>query len=57
MALGFSINSYLMDGTPTGRSLVRLDNWSAIAYRIPRGQIVDSDKLDYIHTPGIYFFF
>lgn len=57
MALGFSINSYLMDGTPTGRLLVRLDNWSAIAYRIPRGQIVDSDKLDYIHTPGIYFLF
>jgi len=36
---GKSINLFLMDGTPNGRTKCTLANWTGIAYKIPHENV------------------
>ena len=57
MALGITIDLYLMDGTASGRCQAKLSNWNAIVYRIPHSEIKNSEDLEYINSPGVYLLF
>ena len=57
MALGKSIDLYLMDGTADGRWQANLSNWNCNAYKIPRSELKHCDDIQGIHGPGVYFLF
>lgn len=57
MKYGKSITVYLMDGDGSQRYQVTLDNWNIKAYKIPVGLVAASNRLDSIHTAGVYFLF
>lgn len=59
MAKSKSINVYLIDGTPTGKIKCTLQNWTGVAYKIPRN-LLDTYKensvlLKHLKQTGIYF--
>ncbi len=56
---GKSINVFLIDGTPTGKIKCTLQNWTGVAYKIPRN-LLDSCKdnanlYKHLKQTGIYF--
>lgn len=55
-----SINVYLIDGTPTGRIKCTMQNWTGVAYKIPRNLLDNSNKdnsnlAKHIKQTGVYF--
>lgn len=56
MNFGKVIKLFLLDGTPNGRWICELSNWTGIAYKIPRNMIKESENRDELSSPGIYFF-
>jgi len=59
MAKSKSINVYLIDGTPTGKIKCTLQNWTGVAYKIPRN-LLDTYKdnsilAKHLKQTGIYF--
>ena len=59
MAKSKSINVYLIDGTPTGKIKCTLQNWTGVAYKIPRNLLdtyKDNPVLEkHLKQTGIYF--
>ena len=60
MVKGKTINVFLMDGDPTLRIKCTLQNWTGIAYKIPRAMLDDckdgnSDIVKHLKQTGIYF--
>ena len=56
-SLGKSIDLYLMDGTAAGRWQATLSNWNCSSYKIPRGDLKNSDDLPELRAPAVYFLF
>lgn len=54
---GKSINLFLMDGDPSGRIKVTLQNWTGVVYRIPRTELDHCKDRDDLSQSGIYFLF
>jgi hypothetical protein len=54
---GKNIRLFLVDGTPNGRWICELSNWTGIAYKIPRNHIKESIERAELASPGIYFLF
>lgn len=46
-----------MDGTPNGRWMCELSNWTGIAYKIPRNMVKESENREELSAPGVYFLF
>ena len=57
MAFGKRIQLFLVDGTPNGRWICELSNWTGIAYKLPRNMIKESEKRSELASPGVYFLF
>ena len=57
MAFGKRIQLFLVDGTPNGRWICELSNWTGIAYKLPRNMIKESEKRNELASPGVYFLF
>lgn len=57
MAFGKVVKLFLLDGTPNGRWICELSNWTGIAYKIPRSMVKESDARKELGSPGIYFLF
>lgn len=57
MVFGKRIQLFLVDGTPNGRWICELSNWTGIAYKIPRNMIKESEKRIELSSPGVYFLF
>lgn len=57
MAFGKVIKLFLVDGTPNGRWICELSNWTGIAYKIPRSMIKESENRKELSSPGVYFLF
>jgi len=57
MAFGKVIKLFLVDGTPNGRWICELSNWTGIAYKIPRSMIKESENRTELSSPGVYFLF
>ncbi len=57
MAFGKVIKLFLVDGTPNGRWICELSNWTGIAYKIPRSMIKESENREELSSPGVYFLF
>ncbi len=57
MNFGKVITLFLVDGTPNGRWICELSQWTGIAYKIPRSMIKDSENRKELSSPGIYFLF
>ncbi len=57
MAFGKVIKLFLMDGTPNGRWICELSNWTGVAYKIPRSMIKESENRKELASPGVYFLF
>lgn len=57
MAFGKKIMLFLVDGTPNGRWICELSNWTGIAYKIPRNRIKESESRQELSSPGVYFLF
>ena len=59
MSKGKSVNIFLIDGTPTGKIKCTLQNWTGVAYKIPRSLLEtckDSPTLNkHLKQTGIYF--
>lgn len=60
MVKGKTINVFLMDGDPTLRIKCTLQNWTGIAYKIPRTMLDDckdgnNDIVKHLKQTGIYF--
>lgn len=60
MAKSKSINIFLIDGEPTGRIKCTMQNWTGVAYRIPRIRLDDcrkgeGDVRKHLAQTGIYF--
>ena len=54
---GKNLKIFLMDGSPNGRWMCELSNWTGKAYKIPRTsykKILDRDEL---RNPSVYFLF
>lgn len=54
---GKSINLFLMDGSPSGRIKCTLDNWTGIAYRLPRTTLEKCKERNDLSQCGVYFLF
>lgn len=54
---GKSINLFLVDGSPNGRWICELSNWTGKAYKIPRNKVKESDSRKELSNPGLYFLF
>ena len=55
-----SINIFLIDGTPTGRIKCTMQNWTGVAYKIPRNLLNECYKsggniTEHLRQSGIYF--
>lgn len=46
-----------MDGNPTGRIKCSLDNWTGVAYKIPRTELEKCKDIDILKKSGVYFLF
>ena len=57
MMFGKRIQLFLVDGTPNGRWICELSNWTGIAYKLPRNMIKESEKRNELASPGVYFLF
>lgn len=57
MTFGKVIKLFLLDGTPNGRWICELSNWTGIAYKIPRNMIKESENRIELSSPGVYFLF
>lgn len=56
MKFGKVIKLFLMDGTPNGRWMCELSNWTGIAYKIPRNMVKESENREELSAPGVYFY-
>ena len=54
---GKVIKLFLVDGTPNGRWICELSNWTGIAYKIPRNMVKQSENRTELTSPGVYFLF
>ncbi len=54
---GKVIKLFLMDGTPNGRWICELSNWTGLAYKIPRNMVKQSENRSELTSPGVYFLF
>ena len=55
-----SINMFLIDGSPTGRIKCTMQNWTGVAYKVPRNLISECYKsggniTEHLKQSGIYF--
>ena len=50
-----TVQLLLIDGTATGRIQARLDNWTGIAYKIPKILLPESGDREELKFCGIYF--
>lgn len=57
LTFGKRIQLFLVDGTPNGRWICELSNWTGIAYKLPRNMIKESEKRSELASPGVYFLF
>lgn len=57
MAFGKVIKLFLLDGTPNGRWICELSNWTGMAYKIPRNMVKESENRNDLSSPGVYFLF
>ncbi len=57
MNFGKVIKLFLLDGSPNGRWICELSNWTGIAYKIPRNMIKNSENRSELKSPGVYFLF
>lgn len=57
MALGKSINLFLMDGEASGRIKCTLANWTGVAYKIPRTELDKCKEREDLKQSGVYFLF
>lgn len=57
MEFGKVIKLFLLDGTPNGRWICELSNWTGMAYKMPRNMIKESENRDELSSPGVYFLF
>lgn len=57
MTFGKTIQLFLLDGTPNGRWICELSNWTGIAYKIPRTRVKESEARAELSSPGVYFLF
>lgn len=57
MTFGKRIQLFLVDGTPNGRWICELSNWTGVAYKIPRSMIKESESRPELSSPGVYFLF
>lgn len=60
MASSKSINVFLIDGNTTGRIKCTMQNWTGVAYRIPRKSLDECSKsggkiVEHLRQSGIYF--
>ena len=54
---GKVIKLFLVDGTPNGRWICELSNWTGAAYKIPRNMVKGSENRTELTSPGVYFLF
>lgn len=54
---GKNIKLFLLDGTPTGRWICELSNWTGVAYKIPRSIIKVCENRIELLSSGVYFLF
>ena len=54
---GKSVNLFLMDGEPSGRTKCTMSNWTGIAYKIPRTALDKCKDIDILEQSGVYFLF
>ncbi|MBR6427534.1 MAG: GIY-YIG nuclease family protein [Clostridia bacterium] len=57
MVFGKKIQLFLVDGSPNGRWICELSNWTGIAYKIPRNLVKKSEDRSELASPGVYFLF
>lgn len=57
MAFGKKIQLFLLDGTPNGRWICELSNWTGTAYKIPRVYVKKCETRTELQAPGVYFLF
>ena len=57
MSFGKKIQLFLVDGSPNGRWICELSNWTGIAYKIPRSLVKKSEDRSKLTSPGVYFLF
>ena len=55
-----SINLFLIDDVPTGKIKCTLQNWTGVAYKIPRSQLERSQEWNshisnHLKQTGVYF--
>lgn len=60
MKKGKSINIFLIDGSPTGRIKCTMQNWTGVAYKVPRNLLDECYKsggniTEHLKQSGIYF--
>ncbi|WP_054697968.1 GIY-YIG nuclease family protein [Syntrophomonas palmitatica] len=54
---GKSIKLFLLDGTPNGRWICEMSNWTGKAYKIPRTAVKECVDRKELCSSGIYFLF
>ena len=54
---GKNMNYFLMDGSPKGRVKCTLANWTGVAYKIPRVDLVKCKDIEHLKQSGVYFLF
>lgn len=54
---GKSIRLFLIEGTPNGRWICEMSNWTGKAYKIPRTSVIYCEDRPELKTPGVYFLF
>lgn len=52
-----AVQFLLIDGTASGRIQAKLDNWTGVAYRIPRLLLAESKDREDLRYCGVYFLF
>ena len=52
-----TVQFLLIDGTASGRIQAKLDNWTGVAYRIPRLLLAESKDREDLRYCGVYFLF
>ena len=52
-----TVQFLLIDGTASGRVQAKLDNWTGVAYRIPRLLLAESKDREDLRYCGVYFLF
>ena len=54
---GKNLKIFLMDGSPNGRWICELSNWTGKAYKIPRTSYKNILDRDELRNPSVYFLF